>query len=149
MPSLNFSSSGGFSNYHKIPSYQQETVARYFDKNPSPYPTYHFNGSRSSVGANGGRFNRFGKAYPDVSALGASYLTVFDGCPTNLGGGTSAAAPLFATIVWKINTERISAGKSTLGFINPALYANPHVLKDIVSGSNPGCGTNGFSAVEG
>lgn len=48
-----------------------------------------------------------------------------------------------------INGERLKAGKSSVGFINPTLYANPQVLNDIVLGANPGCGTNGFKAVTG
>jgi len=33
--------------------------------------------------------------------------------------------------------------------VNPVLYANPQVLNDVVNGGNPGCGTDGFQAVEG
>jgi tripeptidyl-peptidase-1 len=36
-----------------------------------------------------------------------------------------------------------------VGFLNPVLYANPNALNDITSGNNPGCGTQGFSAVNG
>jgi tripeptidyl-peptidase-1 len=36
-----------------------------------------------------------------------------------------------------------------VGFVNPVLYANPDILNDITKGSNPGCGTDGFSAVTG
>lgn len=70
------------------------------------------------------------------------------GAPT-LIGGTSASSPTFASIVTRINEERIAAGKSTVGFVNPVLYANPGVLHDITSGDNPGCNTNGFSASTG
>jgi tripeptidyl-peptidase-1 len=49
----------------------------------------------------------------------------------------------------QINEERLAIGKSTVGFINPALYSNPWVLNDITNGSNPNCGTGGFSAVPG
>lgn len=64
-------------------------------------------------------------------------------------GGTSASAPAFASILTRINEERIAAGKGTVGFVNPTLYANPTVLHDITTGSNPGCNTNGFSAASG
>lgn len=56
---------------------------------------------------------------------------------------------MFASIVTRINEERLAMNKSTVGFINPVLYSHPEVLNDIKNGSNPGCGTNGFSAVEG
>jgi tripeptidyl-peptidase-1 len=64
-------------------------------------------------------------------------------------GGTSAAAPAFASILNLINEERLAANKSTVGFVNPTLYANPQVLHDITSGTNPGCNTTGFSASAG
>ena len=49
----------------------------------------------------------------------------------------------------RIVEERIKIGKGRLGFINPALYANPEVLIDITNGTNPGCGTLGFEAASG
>jgi hypothetical protein len=49
----------------------------------------------------------------------------------------------------QINEEREAAGKGPVGFINPVLYSHPWVLNDITNGTNLGCGTEGFSAVEG
>lgn len=49
----------------------------------------------------------------------------------------------------QINGQRIKAGKSSVGFLNPTLYAHPEVLNDIVNGTNAGCGTNGFPAARG
>ena len=60
-----------------------------------------------------------------------------------------ASAPVFGAILNLINEQRIAAGKSSIGFVNPALYANPSVLNDITNGNNPGCGTKGFDAVPG
>ena len=48
-----------------------------------------------------------------------------------------------------VNAARMDVGKSSVGFINPVLYANPWVLNDITSGGNQGCGTPGFTAVSG
>jgi tripeptidyl-peptidase-1 len=48
-----------------------------------------------------------------------------------------------------INEERIAAGKGPVGFVNPVLYANPGAMNDIVTGSNPGAGTEGFECMEG
>ncbi len=67
----------------------------------------------------------------------------------NSADGTSASAPIVSSLITMINQERLAAGKSTVGFINPVLYANPSALNDITSGDNPGCGTNGFTAVPG
>jgi tripeptidyl-peptidase-1 len=36
-----------------------------------------------------------------------------------------------------------------VGFVNPTLYAHPGVFHDITTGTNAGCGTNGFSASKG
>jgi hypothetical protein len=49
----------------------------------------------------------------------------------------------------RINNERLYAGKKPVGFLNPTLYANSHVLNDITNGTNLGCGVNGFPAVPG
>jgi len=48
-----------------------------------------------------------------------------------------------ATILTRINEERIAAGKATIGFVNLTLYANAGAFHDIATGTNPGCGTNG------
>ena len=66
-----------------------------------------------------------------------------------MSGGTSASTPIFASIVNRINDYRLHEGKNPIGFINPALYSNPGMLNDITNGTNPGCDTVGFSAVEG
>jgi hypothetical protein len=49
----------------------------------------------------------------------------------------------------QINEQRTAAGKSSVGFVNPTLYANPSAFYDITSGTNPGCESNGFAAVSG
>ncbi|KAH9073449.1 subtilisin-like protein [Lactarius deliciosus] len=48
-----------------------------------------------------------------------------------------------AGIISLLNDFLLSTGKSPLGFLNPWLF------NDITSGSNPGCGTDGFSAIAG
>jgi len=66
------------------------------------------------------------------------------------GNGTSCSAPTFASIIALLNDQLITAGKKPLGFLNPLLYSanGSAALTDIISGSNPGCGTNGFNATE-
>jgi tripeptidyl-peptidase-1 len=59
--------------------------------------------------------------------------------------GTSAAAPTFAGIVALLNDVQLSAGKPSLGFLNPFLYSMCESgLNDVTSGNAPGCGTQGF-----
>jgi len=88
------------------------------------------------------------QGYPDISAIGDNVVIYNKGAPT-LIGGTSASSPVWGAILTRINLERLKAGKSTVGFVNPTLYAHPEVLHDITTGSNPGCGEAGFTCSKG
>ena len=129
-------SGGGFANNFAQPSYQASAVANYYAKYPPSYPATQYNATRKARG------------YPDVAANGANYVVNVDG-QFILVYGTSASAPTFGAVVTLINENRAQAGKGSVGFLNPTLYAHPEVLNDITSGNNPGCGTNGFTAVPG
>ncbi|KAJ5319748.1 hypothetical protein N7508_000031 [Penicillium antarcticum] len=142
-----FPSGGGFSNIYKAPDYQAQAVADYFAKAKPSYP-YYESVDNSSFGSNGGIYNRIGRGYPDVAAIGDRVVIYNRGMPISIGG-TSASAPVFAGILTRINEERLAAGKSTVGFVNPVLYAHPEAFFDVIKGSNAGCDTNGFSAAEG
>ena len=134
-PSVDFSSGGGFSSVFPRPSYQDTAVSGYVSKNLASNSTSN-------------QFNVSGRAYPDVSALGNNIDIVVSG-KTELEGGTSASSPLIASMITLINGERIASGKGPIGFLNPTLYQNPSAFNDITSGSNPGCGTNGFNTAQG
>nr|POF15306.1 aorsin [Quercus suber] len=124
-------------------SYQSKAVAAYFaDYNP-PYP-YYYDGNYNTTGV----YNRNGRGIPDVAANGDNIATYVGG-DFGLSGGTSASSPIFAALVTRINEERIRIGKGRVGFVNPVLYQHPYVLNDIVNGTNPGCGTDGFSCAPG
>ncbi|KAG4433305.1 hypothetical protein IFR05_011202 [Cadophora sp. M221] len=84
----------------------------------------------------------------DVSANGVNYVIAINGNFSYVFG-TSASAPTFGSIVTLINSARLAIGKSSVGFMNPALYAHPGVMNDITSGGNQGCGTPGFISVKG
>ncbi|KAJ5670945.1 hypothetical protein N7507_000072 [Penicillium longicatenatum] len=142
-----FPSGGGFSNIYERPSWQSQAVTDYFSKAKPEYP-YYESVNNKSFGANGGIYNRIGRGYPDVSAVGDNVVIYNKGLPTSIGG-TSASAPVFASILTRINEERLAAGKSTVGFVNPTLYANPDAFFDVTTGNNSGCGTAGFYAAEG
>lgn len=66
-----------------------------------------------------------------------------------MNGVTSAATPIFASIITLINGERLKQGKSSIGFLNPTLYANPNAFTDITEGfniaCNPGQPVSGFN----
>ncbi|RPD60128.1 subtilisin-like protein [Lentinus tigrinus ALCF2SS1-7] len=132
-----FPSGGGFSNLFAQPSFQARRVNRYLKTSlPASYDASTFNAS--------------GRAYPDVSANGFPTVVAVDGNFTT-SGGTSASAPIFASFVAAINDARIAAGKGPVGWINPALYSHlfATAFNDVKSGSNPGCGTEGFPAARG
>lgn len=67
------SSSRGFSNVFKRPTWQDEAVTNYLDNYAPDYPSYVYNGydifsGKANIGANGGLYNHAGRGYPDVSA---------------------------------------------------------------------------------
>lgn len=144
-----FASGGGFSNIYGIPHYQNKSVQAYLDKKLNGYKSYCSPpGTNSSFGAGGGVFNRCGRGFPDVAAVGQN-VVVYDAGAPFAEYGTSCAAPLFSGLLTRINDERLAAGKSSIGFVNPVLYANPGMFHDITVGSNPGCNTPGFKTSEG
>lgn len=120
-----FPSGGGFSNIYPRPSYQDSTLETYFADSDPGYKYYSTSGTNnpSAATTNGGVYNRAGRGYPDVSAVGDNVVIYLDGTPT-LIGGTSASAPVFGAILNRINEERIAAGKSTVGFVNPTLVSS-------------------------
>lgn len=105
-----FSSGGGVSGFFPLPSWQQ---------------------SADVPGATGGAT---GRGVPDVAAK-ADMLTGYPirvrGFVFNMGG-TSAAAPLWASLAARINR---SLGVR-IGHMNALLYAKPSALRDITNGSS-------------
>lgn len=66
-------------------------------------------------------------------------MTVINGT-AQPNGGTSAASPVFASIVALLNDARFRASKPAMGFINPWLYSvGSDVLNDITLGGSLGC----------
>jgi len=119
-------------------------VASFFKNHNPPYPYYYNGNYQNSTGL----YNRGGRGIPDVAANGDNIATYVSG-EFSLSGGTSASAPIFASLVNRVVEERLRLGKGPVGFVNPVLYSHPDVLNDIVNGSNPGCGTQGFSCAPG
>ncbi len=99
------------------------------------------------------------KTYRDVPDVAANANFTFyvcadqEACSANEYGGTSFAAPMWAGYLALTNEQYLENGsKTTLGFINPALYAigasstYTTDFHDITSSSN---GSNGFTCVAG
>jgi len=81
------------------------------------------------------------RGIPDVSLAGHSYNIIVGGKQQAVDG-TSASAPVFGGMVSLVNARRKAAGKSTVGFVNPAMYQNPSAFNDITKGDNK-CGGAG------
>ena len=126
---------GGFSRHFPTAPYQTAFVRSYL-KTPE------------AKKVDPSMYNATGRAFPDVAAMAVNFIIVDDGL-TKTVAGTSAATPTFAGIVGLLNDRRVAKGRPPLGFLNPLLYSNPNAFHDVVSGNNPGCGTDGFYAAKG
>jgi kumamolisin len=125
------STGGGVSTLFRRPSWQAVSIAS----------------------VNPGSFD--GRVVPDVAAdasANTGYWTVVDG-QGGASGGTSAAAPLWAALIARLNA---SLG-SPVGFLSPLLYqADPKGkslgqtgCRDIVAGNNDTASIGGYSAGQG
>ena len=96
---------------------------------------------------------------PDVSAnANFSFYTCSDQttCLANEYGGTSFAAPMWAGYIALVNQQLVANGKSTIGFINPTIYAQNVTsayaadFHDITSGTSGSySATTGYDLVTG
>ncbi len=97
---------GGYSSYFEIPQYQNNVVS----------------------GTMRGVPDLAGDADPD-----SGYQVLVDGQSTVIGG-TSAVAPLMASLLACIN-EKLG---SSVGFINPTIYQSSSAFRDVTQGNNNG-----------
>jgi hypothetical protein len=144
---VGWTAGGGFDIYHnETPVWQRKDVHHYLDS--------------GVVLPNTSNFNKNGRAYPDISAIGHS-------CPTFIGGelqaidGTSCSAPVVAGLLAIISDFIWTHHHRKLGFANPLLYHIfnhcPECFRDITDGYNwcteGGCCDNateyGFKAING
>ncbi|KAH9163505.1 subtilisin-like protein [Lactarius sanguifluus] len=129
-----YMSGGGFSMHFTRPNYQEDVVAPFL-------------GSLGNEHA--GLYNPLGRGIPDISAQASLCEFVHEATHLTVTG-TSVSAPIVAGIVSLLNDYLISTGRHRLGFLNVLLYGDGrNGINDITSGSNPGCGTNGFTAIPG
>ncbi|KAH8987024.1 subtilisin-like protein [Lactarius akahatsu] len=118
-------SGGGFSVLFPRPSYQNNAV-----------PPFLLNLGRQYNGL----YNPWGRGVPDIALQAMRCPVVLKNEPWETAAG----------IISLLNDYRISNGRAPLGFLNFLLYGRClEGLNDITSGSNPGCNTDGFSAVPG
>ncbi|KLO12132.1 subtilisin-like protein [Schizopora paradoxa] len=131
-------SAGGFSNYFATPSYQTSAVSSFLVESSS---------LEEDIVS---KFNRSGRAFPDVAAQGQNLEFVLYGemCSATTSG---SATPIVASVIALLNDELIANRRPPLGFLNPLLYSPSFsaAFNDIVSGSNAGCNAQGFTARKG
>lgn len=141
-----YTTGGGFSAIFPRQPWQEGSVSAYLanDSIQSELPP-------TSV------YRAEGRAFPDISLVGANYLIAYAG-PTGKDEplifpvqGTSCSAPTLAGMITLINQMRLDAGKPQLGFLNPILYQmardRPEAFHDVVTGSNKG--TTGYTCQYG
>ncbi|HTR41792.1 MAG TPA: protease pro-enzyme activation domain-containing protein [Pseudomonadales bacterium] len=79
---------------------------------------------------------------PDVALTADNLYVIFENGQTGFFGGTSAAAPLWAAFTALVNQQALASSKSTVGFLNPALYAigksaiYTNCFHDVTTGNN-------------
>lgn len=141
-----FTSGGGFSDQAKMPFYQQTAVEGYLSSGVDLPPASYY--------------NKAGRAYPDVAAMGNNfmiYMQMMGGWSPV--GGTSASSPTVAGVAAYLNDLSYKVKGKPLGFLNPLLYQMhaeaPEAFTDVTSGDNrctesgcqPSC--KGYKAAKG
>lgn len=125
-------STGGVSLIYPLPGYQKNVKVPLVQKGElyKEIPRYEYKKPEQGCGV------------PDVSAnadyINSPYLIYNDGKEVRMGGGASAATPLWAGLIARIN----QALKQRVGFITPTLYQlqvdGKNVFRKIIKGTN-GC----------
>ena len=123
---------GGVSGLYALPDYQSNFQSPY---NKRSMPDVAFNADQNTG-------EQIWTSYPDGTP---HWLTI---------GGTSMAAPQWAGFIALVNQARANAGKSSIGFVNPVLYAmsasdKAKSLHDITQGNNGFPAGPGWDAVTG
>ena len=134
-------SGGGFSTFFTQKSFQTDAISYYLE-NADNLP-------------DSSKYVSTGAGYPDLAAQ-SEYFVICDGGSYWAMSGTSASCPTVAGMIALINDARLAAGKSTLGWLNPAIYGiynngeQSDYFTDIVDGYNEGCSNGyGFYTSEG
>ncbi len=147
LPFTSLATSGGFSDRVPVPDWQHPVVVGL-----SAQRSY-------SRGSNLPAVLPYGRGIPDVALMASGpalslggngisamgYRLVIDGKWIGYAGGTSMAAPIWATIIAIANERREAKRQPLLGFVNPLIYylgrtcpdAGEHaVLRDITHGNS-------------
>jgi tripeptidyl-peptidase-1 len=118
-------SGGGFSQYFPLPSWQKKPVGGYVD---------------ALDGRLDGLYNGSMRAIPDIAAIGTRFSVLVSRQITRLEG-TSASTPVMASMITLVNEARFRRGKSSLGWLNKALYSEKvqAAFADVTNGTSQSC----------
>jgi len=138
-----FDTGGGFSVYSPMPTFQAQAITAYLKSGVQLPPAHYFNPAN--------------RGFPDVAGVGEQVCLLDPGQPCDPVAGTSASTPLWGGIITLLNNDRITAGKTPLGYVNQVIYemfyadSNMYFNNQFAWGNNPGgCPTNmGFNAKAG
>lgn len=122
-------STGGFSQWFSRPKWQDQPIEAYV---------------KQLQGHLHGFYNPEMRALPDISVVGTQFLIVVNGRDMILDG-TSASAPVFASMIALVNDARLRMGKPSLGWLNNMLYSPEvrGVLYDTIGGVSKPCEFSG------
>jgi len=121
-----FASGGGFSEVAARPVFQNNAVWAFLNSSEAKQtpPTY---------------YNRHGRGFPDLAALGNNILIWTGGSESGVGG-TSASSPIVAGVFSLLNDHVIQTTGKPLGPVNQLVYkmaaAHPAAFHDILVGNN-------------
>lgn len=131
LTSVAITTGGGISNLYSVPDFQKVQITQYFDQV--------LGSAKQPQSSSNSAYSVNGRGYPDISLVAHRYLVIMAGTARYVDG-TSASAPVFASMVSLVNQRRKAAGKSLMGWINPFLYHNAsQFINDITVGEN-NCG---------
>ncbi|SMR49829.1 unnamed protein product [Zymoseptoria tritici ST99CH_3D1] len=167
-PQTLWQSSGGISAVYDRPSWQSTAVGGYLDNTkidalgfaalapdlPMPQAlntTIHQIYQTGVKSGEYGHYSTLGRGVPDISALGDHVYVRGNGHTLGTTGGTSAAVHVVASMISRINLERMYVGKGPVGFLNPTLYKYADkFIRDITDGRpNGNCDQPGFPVAKG
>jgi hypothetical protein len=111
---------------------------------------------QSGINTNANQGSTAWRNVPDVAMTADGVFVDYNNGSSGGFAGTSCAAPLWAGFCALVNQQSVALSGTTVGFLNPAIYAigngpnGANCFHDITTGNNIGSGTPGlFNAVVG
>ena len=86
-------------------------------------PTYTLPGWQQGISMTLNHGSTTMRNVPDVAMTAKNVFIIADSNQHEMASGTSCAAPLWAGFTALVNQQATNAGRSSVGFVNPAIYA--------------------------